>query len=57
MASVYIKANFKPIMDSLDGLKADMPWVIQNTINNTLKGAQELQLQTMKKIFTIQQHF
>ena len=53
MAQVYIKANFKPIMDSLDGLKADMPWVIQNTINNTLKGGQELQLQTMRNNFTI----
>ena len=53
MASLYIKADFSNIEKSLDGLKADMPWVIQNTINNTLKGAQEVQLQTMRKNFTI----
>jgi len=53
MASLYIKADFSNIEKSLDGLKADMPWVIQNTINNTLKGAQEAQYATMRKNFTI----
>ena len=50
---MYIKANFEPIIKSIDGLKADMPWVIQNTINNTLKGAQQAQYETMRKNFTI----
>ena len=50
---MYIKANFDPIIKSIDGLKADMPWVIQNTINNTLKGAQQAQYETMRKNFTI----
>ena len=50
---MYIKANFEPIIDSIDGLKADMPWVIQNTINNLLKGAQQAQYETMRKNFTI----
>lgn len=50
---IKIVADFKPIMNSMEGLKADMPWVIQNTINNTLKGAQEAQLGTMRRNFTI----
>ena len=53
MTSVYIKADFTNVIKSIDGLKADMPWVIQNTINNTLKGAQEAQYATMRKNFTI----
>jgi hypothetical protein len=53
MANLYIKADFSNIKKSLDGLKADMPWVIQNTINNTLKGAQEAQYATMRQNFTI----
>lgn len=38
---------------SLNGLRADMPWVLQNTINNLLKGAQQEQYKTMRNNFTI----
>ena len=53
MASVQLKVNLDPVKQSLDGLKADMPWVLQNTINNLLKGAQQKQFETMRKNFTI----
>ena len=53
MASVQIKVNLDEVKDSINGLKADMPWVLQNTINNLLKGAQQKQFETMRNNFTI----
>lgn len=45
--------GYDTVKKSLDGIKADMPWVIQNSINNLLKGAQEEQYKTMRQNFTI----
>lgn len=50
---IQIVADTEPMKRSLMGLKADMPWVLQNTINNLLKGAQQEQYKTMRNNFTI----
>jgi hypothetical protein len=50
---IKIVADIDPLKQSLAGLRADMPWVLQNTINNLLKGAQQEQFTTMRKNFTI----
>ena len=53
MQNIRIKINTKGLEDSILGIKADIPWVIQNTINDILKLAQEAQYDTMRKNFTI----
>ena len=53
MQNLSIKLNTKEFEDSITGMKADMPWVIQNTINDLLKMAQDAQYKTMRKNFTI----
>ena len=50
---IKIVADTEPMKRSLAGLRADMPWVLQNTINTLLKGAQQEQFNTMRKNFTI----
>jgi hypothetical protein len=53
MQNIRIKIDTKQLEDSIAGMKADTPWVIQNTINDILKLAQEEQYNTMRKNFTI----
>jgi len=53
MRNIRIKIDTKELEDSLIGIKADVPWVIQNTINDILKLAQAEQYTTMRKNFTI----
>ena len=53
MRNIRIKIDTKELEDSLIGIKADIPWVIQNTINDILKLAQAEQYTTMRKNFTI----
>jgi hypothetical protein len=53
MAVTITLKNYDIVKKSLDGVRADMPWVIQNSINNILKGAQQEQYATMRKNFTI----
>lgn len=53
MAVTITLRDYDTVKKSLDGLRADMPWVIQNSINNILKGAQQEQYATMRKNFTI----
>ena len=48
-----IKFDTTKLENSIAGMKADLPWVIQNTINDVLKIAQEAQYVTMRKNFTI----
>ena len=50
---IKIVADTTAMEKSLLGLAADMPWVLQNTINTILKGAQQEQFNTMRKNFTI----
>ena len=50
---IKIVADTSAMEKSLRGLAADVPWVIQNAINTTLKGAQAEQFNTMRKNFTI----
>jgi len=51
MISIHI--NTSAVQQGLAGLRADMKWVQQNTVNDLLKGAQEAQYNTMRKNFTI----
>lgn len=53
MQNIRIKIDTKQLEDSILGIKADIPWVIQNTINDILKLAQAEQYTTMRKNFTI----
>jgi hypothetical protein len=50
---IKIVADTSAMEKSLLGLAADMPWVLQNTINTILKGAQQQQFNTMRNNFTI----
>ena len=50
---VSIRIRDEELKKSLAGLKADVPWVTQNAINDTLKSAQEAQWATMRSKFTI----
>ena len=51
--NVSIRIRDEELRSSLIGLKADIPWVIQNTINDILKSAQQAQYATMRNNFTI----
>jgi hypothetical protein len=51
--SLTIIADTSILQKSLAGIAADMAWVNQNGINNTLKGAQQKQYETMRNNFTI----
>jgi len=50
---INIIADTDPLQKSLMGLAADSKWVLQNTINTLLKGAQQEQYKTMRNNFTI----
>lgn len=50
---ISIRINAREVEQSINGLRADMEWVLQNTVNDLLKGAREEQLKTMRATFTI----
>ena len=50
---VSIRIRDEELRASLIGLQADLPWVFQNAINDTLKAAQQAQYATMRSNFTI----
>ena len=51
--NVSIRIRDEELRASLIGLQADIPWTIQQTINDLLKMAQLAQYETMRKNFTI----
>ena len=53
MSSIQIKIDMTDVEKGINGMRSDIPWVIQNTINDLLKIAQQEQYKTMQQNFTI----
>ena len=51
--NVSVKINTDEVTKGLAGIRSDVPWVIQNTINDLLKNAQQEQFTTMRRNFII----
>jgi hypothetical protein len=51
--TIQIKINTTQVEKGLNGIRSDFPWVIQNTVNDLLKMAQEAQYTHMRQAFTI----